>query len=162
MGTIVPALWGRKPRSYWVMARRKLPAGQSQSSCGPIASAPEWGPLSPPGLQQLCQHLPRVGHCSELTDPHLGDTQRIVPGDKAPTHLSTLPEVWPSSVGKCKGTWCEHFTDTEWNFLIGSFRHREMGVHIVYLCVWIDYGRNVTASNLQVSHCYSEPYEIPL
>lgn len=137
MGTIVPALWGRTTRSYRVglWPGGKLSAGQSQSSCGPINTCPEWGPLSSPGAQQLCQHFPRVGHCSELTNPHLCDTQRTVPDGKVPTHLSTLLEVWPLPVGKCKGTWCEHFTDVEWNFFMGTFRHRELGVYIVYLCV---------------------------
>lgn len=146
------------------MAGGKLTAGQSQSSCGPVNTCPEWGPWSSPGAQQLCQHFPRVGHCSELTNPHLCDTQRTVPDGKVPTHLSTLLEVWPLPVGKCKGTWCEHFTDVEWNFFMGTFRHRELGVYIVYLCVWIDRGMNVTASNLLLSHCYnySEPYGIAL
>lgn len=131
MGTIVPALWGRKPRSYRVGLRPggKLTAGQSQSSCSPINTCPVWGPLSSPGAQQLCQHFPRVGHCSELTNPHLCDTHRTVPDGKAPTHFSTLPEVWPLPVGKCKGTWCELT-------LSGIFWwHRELGVHTVYLCV---------------------------
>lgn len=36
--------------------------------------------------------------------------------------------------------------------------------HFTCVCVWIDYGMNVTIPNLQLSHCYncSEPYWITL
>lgn len=61
---MAPVFWGRKPRSYQVelWPGRHLLLAKVMSSCGPVASAPERGPLSSPGAQQLWQHLPRVGH----------------------------------------------------------------------------------------------------
>lgn len=103
----------------WVVAEGKLTAGQSQSSCGPerypavlgetlgdllglrscANTSLQWG------TAQSSQILTSVTLRGLFLVPHI-----------SPTHLSVCPKVWPLPVGKCKGTWCEHVTDAEWNF----------------------------------------------
>lgn len=180
-GTIVTALWeaAKKHSSYWLglWSGGKPTDGQSQWSCHPVNGGPKWDLWVLLDCSSCSSTSLWLGHLSELPSQAWG-TQGTISDNKAEAdspahHISTLLRVKPLPVRKCKVwalmIWCE-YNDLVWalhwtwgEFLIGAFAPIEIGVHIILpVCLWIDYGMNVTVSNLWLSRFCSEPYWITI
>lgn len=155
----------KKPSSYWLglWSGGKLTDGQSQSCCDPINSGPKWDLLSTPRLQQLHQHLRLTGAPLRAPKPSsVWYSKNCLwqwgwgwfPPPPPPHLYIPQSETLACQEMQRDLVWVFHWTWGE--FLIGSFTPIEIDVRIILpVCLWIDYGMNVTISNLWLSHCYN-------